>query len=56
MRLPLVLIIRSLDFRNRIAHVAFVARKVSLLRNRALFLVLIEGDDGCDSVIFMDKI
>lgn len=34
----------------------FVARKVSLLRNRALFLVLIDGDYGCNGVIFMDKI
>lgn len=37
LRLPLFLIIHSLDFRNRIAHVVFVARKVSLLRNRAPF-------------------
>lgn len=29
LRLSLFLIIRSLDFRNRIAHVVFVARKVS---------------------------
>lgn len=56
LRLPLFLIIRSLDFRNRIAHVVFVARKVSLLRNRAPFLVLIEGDSEWDGVVFMDKI
>lgn len=52
LRLPLFLIIRSLDFRNRIAHVVFVAEKVSLLTNGVPFLVLIEGDGEWECYIY----
>lgn len=40
LRLPLFLIIRSLDFKNRLAHVVLVAGKVSLLGDGVSFLGL----------------
>lgn len=55
LRLPLFLIIRSLDFRNRIAHVVLWLGRWVCSEIEFLFLVLIEGDCEWD-VIFMDKI
>lgn len=55
LRLPLFLIIRSLDFINRIANVVFVARKVSFFffpEMEFLFLVSIEGDGEWECYIY----
>lgn len=52
LKLPFFLFISSLDFRNRIAHVVCMPRKVNLLRNWVLFLVSIDGNGEWECYIY----
>lgn len=56
MRLPLYLIIHSLNFRNRIAHVVLMAKKERVCSEIKPLSLLMEGDDECAGGILMDKI